>query len=80
MSYTVWLKVENDDDADSAPDVAWWSVLTVEGIDRAGAIEAGCTVADALANAGYSPEMLDTDGECDDCGRTDGTHNYEVEH
>jgi hypothetical protein len=46
LSYTVWIKIEDDDGQPGDPDEAWWSVTTTETRDEA--IKQAEAVADDL--------------------------------
>jgi len=78
MTYHVVLQVWDEDDASSDPLVAAWSINHFHALEEA-VEEAEDICSQHYARTGVEPQRLDGD-ECDDCGRTDGTHNYEVEH
>lgn len=62
MSYIVWVHVENDDEADSAPQKAWWSINQFATLKQA-IEEAEDICSQHFARTGVEPQRLDDDSD-----------------
>lgn len=78
MTFHVVIQVIDEDDASSDPLRAAWSVNHFHS-EKEAIEEAEDICSQHYARTGVEPSQL-VPVPCDDCGRTDGTHNLEMEH